>query len=67
MIPGRPKKPITFSKDEREQLSAMKNSRSLPSDLVRRARIILLAGWYSKLCHCRKSKAIAAFGLIILY
>ena len=40
---GRPKKPIILSDEEREQLSAIVNSRSLPHGLVRRARIILLA------------------------
>ncbi len=43
MITGRPKKPITLSKGEYEQLSAIANSRSLPYGLVRRARIILMA------------------------
>jgi putative transposase len=43
MITGRPKKMIILSDDEREQLSAMANSRSLPHGLVRRVRIILLA------------------------
>jgi putative transposase len=43
MITGRPKKPITLSKEEREQLNAIENSRSLPHGLVRRARIVLLA------------------------
>lgn len=43
MITGRPKKPIILSEEEREQLSAIVNSRSLPYGLVRRARIALLA------------------------
>ena len=43
MITGRPKKPITLSDEEREQLSAIVSSRSLPHGLVRRARIILMA------------------------
>ena len=43
MITGRPKKPITLSEEEREQLSAIANSRSLPHGLVRRVHIVLLA------------------------
>lgn len=43
MITGRPKKPIMLSNEEREQLTAIANSRSLPYGLVRRANIILLA------------------------
>ncbi len=43
MITGRPKEPVTLSEGEREQLSAMVNSRSLPHGLVRRARIVLMA------------------------
>ena len=43
MIPGRPKKPITLSEGEHEQLSAIVNSRSLPYGVVRRARIVLMA------------------------
>lgn len=42
MITGRPKKPIMLSDEEREQLTAITNSRSLPHGLVRRARIVLL-------------------------
>jgi hypothetical protein len=43
MMTGRPKKPITLSAEEREQLSAIANSRSLPHGLVRRVNIALLA------------------------
>lgn len=43
MITGRPKKPIILSEEEREQLTAIANSRSLPYGLVRRANIVLLA------------------------
>jgi putative transposase len=43
MITGRPKKPIILANEEREQVSAMANSRSLPHGIVRRARIVLLA------------------------
>ena len=43
MITGRPKKPVTLSEGEHEQLSAMVNSRSLPNGIVRRARIVLMA------------------------
>ena len=42
MITGRPKKPVAFSDEEHEQLTAIANSRSLPHGVVRRARIILL-------------------------
>ena len=42
MITGRPKKPIILSDEEREQLTAIANSRSLPHGLVRRASIVLL-------------------------
>jgi len=43
MITGRPKKPVTLSEGEHEQLSAIVSSRSLPHGLVRRARIVLMA------------------------
>jgi len=43
MMMGRPKKPVTLSVGEHEQLSAIVNSRSLPHGLVRRARIVLMA------------------------
>jgi len=43
MITGRPKKPITLTEEEREQLSAIANSRSLPHGLVKRVHIVLLA------------------------
>jgi putative transposase len=43
MITGRPKKPMTLSAEECEQLSTIVNSRSLPHGLVRRARIVLMA------------------------
>jgi DNA-binding CsgD family transcriptional regulator len=43
MITSRPKKPIILANEERERLSAMVNSRSLPHGIVRRARIVLLA------------------------
>ena len=43
MITGRPRKPLTLSEEEHEQLSAIVNSRSLPHGLVRRARIVLMA------------------------
>ena len=43
MITGRPKKPIILSEEERGQLNAIANSRSLPHGLVRRASIILLS------------------------
>jgi putative transposase len=43
MITGRPKKPLSVSTDEREQLEAWSFSRSLPHGLVRRAKIALMA------------------------
>ena len=43
MRTGRPKKPISLSEEEREQLSAITKSISLSHGLVRRARIVLLA------------------------
>jgi putative transposase len=43
MKTGRPKSPITLSKEEDEQLTSIANSRSLPHSLVRRARIVLMA------------------------
>ncbi|MFQ6067738.1 MAG: IS630 family transposase [bacterium] len=43
MRTGRPKEPIILSDQEREQLTSMVHSRSLPHGLVRRARIVLLA------------------------
>ena len=44
MRTGRPKSPITLSKEEHAQLRSMVNSRSLPHGLVNRARIVLMAG-----------------------
>ena len=43
MRTGRPKEPIVLSQEEREQLSGIANSRSLPHGLARRAQIVLLA------------------------
>ena len=43
MAQGRPKKPVVLQEEERLQLSAVANSRSLPHGLVMRARIVLLA------------------------
>ena len=43
MKTGRPKSPITLSKEEDEQLTSIANSRSLPHGLVRRASIVLMA------------------------
>ena len=43
MRTGRPKEPIVLSKEEREQLNGIANSRSLPHGLARRANIVLLA------------------------
>jgi putative transposase len=43
MRSGRPKVPITLSKEEDEQLKSISNSRSLPYGLVNRARIVLMA------------------------
>jgi putative transposase len=40
---GRPKTPLTLSREERKQLESLVSSRSLPHGLVRRARIVLLA------------------------
>ena len=43
MAMGRPKATLVLDSDLREQLESLANSRSLPSGLVRRARIILLS------------------------
>jgi len=43
MRTGRPKTPLTVSREEREQLESLVSSRSLPHGLVRRARIVLMA------------------------
>jgi hypothetical protein len=43
MRTGRPKVPITLSKEENEQLKSIATSRSLPYRLVKRARLILMA------------------------
>lgn len=43
MVTGRPKKPVTLTEEEHEQLSSIANSRSLPHGLVRRAQIVLMA------------------------
>lgn len=43
MITGRPKQPVTLSKDERLQLESIAGSRSLPHGLVVRAQIVLMA------------------------
>ena len=40
---GRPKAALVLSRQQREQLDGMANSRSLPAGLVSRARIILLS------------------------
>jgi len=41
---GRPPRPVVLPNEEREQLRALASSRSLPYGLVKRARLILLAG-----------------------
>jgi len=43
MRTGRPKAPLVVADDQREQLETLTRSRSLPSGLVRRARIVLLS------------------------
>ncbi len=43
MSRGRPKRELTLSPSEREQLLAMTRSRSLPHALVRRAQIVLMS------------------------
>ena len=43
MRTGRPKAPLVVADEQREQLKALTRSRSLPSGLVRRARIVLLS------------------------
>lgn len=43
MITGRPKKPLTLSAKEREQLKAWASSRSLAHGPVRRAKIVLMS------------------------
>jgi putative transposase len=47
---GRPRKPIILSDEERQQLNAIANSRSMPYGLVRRARIVLLSA-EGNTCH----------------
>ena len=43
MRSGRPKTPLTLSDEQREQLQGLARSRSLPSGLVDRVRIVLMA------------------------
>lgn len=43
MKTGRPKKPIILTKEVKERLNSIANSRSLPHSLVNRARIVLMA------------------------
>ena len=43
MRSGRPKTPLVLSDEQREQLQGLARSRSLPSGLVNRVRIVLLA------------------------
>jgi putative transposase len=43
MVKGRPKRPVILPEEDRQQLSAVAHSRSLPHGLVVRARIVLLA------------------------
>ena len=43
MSKGRPKRPVVLPEEDRQQLSAVANSRSLPHGLVVRARIVLYA------------------------
>jgi hypothetical protein len=58
MVTCCPKNPIILADEEREQLSAMVNSRSLPHGIVRRARIVFLAadGISNHACFSRTSK-----------
>ena len=44
MRSGRPKTALVLSDEQREQLQGWARSRSLPSGLVNRVRIVLLAG-----------------------
>ena len=43
MAKGRPKKPVVLPEEDRQQLTAVARSRSLPHGVVMRARIVLLA------------------------
>ena len=43
MAKGRPKQPVVLPETDRQQLTAVAQSRSLPHGLVRRARLVLLA------------------------
>lgn len=43
MITGRPKQPLVLKEEERIQLKAIADSRSLPHSLVMRARLVLMA------------------------
>lgn len=43
MVKGRPKTPIILEEQDRKQLLAPAQSRSLPHGLVTRARIVLMA------------------------
>ena len=43
MKTGRPKRPLTLGREERQQLQPLASSRSLPHGLVRRVRIVLQA------------------------
>lgn len=43
MAYGRPKKPVALANDDRQHLSAIAHSRSLPHGMVMRARIVLMA------------------------
>jgi putative transposase len=43
MKTGRPRKPLVLAPEEREQLTSIASSRSLPHGLVQRAQIVLLA------------------------
>ena len=45
MAKGRPKKPVVLPEEDRQQLSAVARSRSLPHGVVMRARIVLLAAY----------------------
>lgn len=43
MITARPKRPLVLQEEERIQLKAIADSRSLPHSLVMRARLVLMA------------------------
>ncbi len=61
---GRPKRPIVLLTAEYLQLKSVASSRSMPSGLVQRAKLVLMAAeGVSNTDHCPRAQAEPAVGL----